>query len=60
MVYNFFDKKSTGSGITTLANKFAVDNKKTKQFAEELDKLIIRNFKKMNSLFWIQRQYLGC
>ena len=60
MVQNFFDKKSTGSGIATLANKFAVDNQKTKQLAEELDKPIIRNFKKMNSLLWIQRPYLGC
>ena len=25
MVYKFFDKKSSGSGIATLANKFAVD-----------------------------------
>ena len=49
MVYKFFDKKSKGSGITTmLANKSAVNNEleSSKQLAKELHKLIIRNFKK--------------
>ena len=53
MVYKFFEKKSTGSGIA---------NDKTKQniqLAEELHKSIIRNLNKTNSLFWVQRQYLG-
>ena len=48
MVYNFFDKKSTsGSGVTTLANKFAFNNdiKQNLQLAEELHKPIIKNFK---------------
>ena len=45
MVYNFFDKKSTGSGI-------ANDEIKNLQLAKELHKPIIRNFKK-RSLFWI-------
>ena len=40
MVYNFFDKKSTGSGI---ANN---DIKQNLQLAEELNKPIIRKFKK--------------
>ena len=31
----------------------------THQFAEELHKPIIKKLKK-GSLFWIQRQYLGC
>ena len=48
---NFFDKKSSsGSGVATLANKFAVSNnnkiKQNIQLAEELHRPIIRNFKK--------------
>ena len=46
MVYNFFDKKSTGSGV---AND---EIKQNLQLAKELHKPIIRNFKK-RSLFWI-------
>ena len=44
---NFFDKKSpSGSGVDTLANKYAAKNeiKKTLQLAKELHKPIIRNF----------------
>ena len=41
----FFDKKSKGSGVY-------VEVKPSKQLAEELHKL--------HSLFWIQKQYLGC
>ena len=51
MVSKFFDKKSAGIGVTTLENNG--------QLAEELHKPIIRNLNK-NSLFCIQRQYLGC
>ena len=40
MVYNFFDKKSTGSGV---AND---EIKQNLQLAKELHKPIIRNFKK--------------
>ena len=47
MVCKFFDKKSSGSGIT---------NEPNYQLAEELHKPIIRKFK---SIFIIQRQYLG-
>ena len=50
MVNKFFDKKSSsGSGVTTLANKFAFANNKIKQnmeLAEELHKPNIRNFRK--------------
>ena len=53
MVYKFFDKKSKGSGVS-------IEVKSSEQSAEESHKPIIRNFKKKNSLFWIQRQYLGC
>ena len=53
MVYQFFDKKSKGSGV---ANN---EIKHNLQLANELHKPIIRNLKK-NSLFWIQKQYLGC
>ena len=40
MVYKFFDKKSTGCGVAN--NKI----KQNLQLAQELHKLIIRNFKK--------------
>ena len=46
IVYNFFDKKSKGSGV---ANN---EIKQNLQLTKELHKLIIRNFKK-NTLFWI-------
>ena len=39
MVYKFFDKKSTGSGVN-------IPSKFNKQLAEELHKPIIRKFKK--------------
>ena len=29
MVYNFLDKKSVGSGVTTLANRSAIKNQVT-------------------------------
>ena len=38
MVYKFFDKKTAGSGIKSM--------QQNEQFAEELHKPIIRNFKK--------------
>ena len=43
---NFFDKKSPGSGVTTLANKYAFNNdsKQNEWLAEELHKPIIRKF----------------
>ena len=48
MIYKFFDKKSTGSGGTTFANKSAANNeiKQNIQLAEELHQPVIRNFKK--------------
>ena len=60
MVYKFFDKKTAGSGVTTLANKSAIKSMpQNEQLAEELHKPIIKKFKK-KSVFSIQRQYLGC
>ena len=44
MVYKFFDKKTTGSGITKLPNKSAMPQ--NDQLAEELHKPIIRKFRK--------------
>ena len=45
MVYEFFDKKSSGSGVdTSLANKSATES--NYQLANELHKQIIRKFKK--------------
>ena len=40
MVYNFFDKRSTGSGITN-------DIKQNQQLSNELHKSIIRKFRKI-------------
>ena len=49
MVYNFFDKKFSGSGIVNNNNN---NNKQNLQLAEELHKPIIKKLKK-KSLFWI-------
>ena len=57
MVYEVFDKKFAGGGASTLANN---EIKQNLQLAEELHITNIRNFKKKNSLFQIQRQYVGC
>ena len=47
MVYKFFDKKSSGSGVTILANKSAVKSiPQNEQLAEELHQPIIKKFKK--------------
>ena len=47
MVYKFFDKKTKGSGVTTLANKSSIKSiLQSEQLAEELHKPIIRKFKK--------------
>ena len=47
MVYKFFDKKTKGSGVTTLANKsFIKSIPQNEQLADELHKPIIRKFKK--------------
>ena len=43
MVSKFLDKKTNGSGVTTLANKSAIPE--NEQLAEELHQLIIRKFK---------------
>ena len=50
IVHKFFAKNSTGSGIKSISNQ---------QHANELPKPIIRKLKN-NSLFIIQRQYMGC
>ena len=47
MVYKYFDKKTKGSGVTTLANKSTIKSTpQNEQLAEELQKPIIRKFKK--------------
>ena len=47
MVYTFFDKKTKGSGVTTLANKSAIKSTpQYKHLADELHKPIIRKFRK--------------
>ena len=49
MVYKFFDKKPSGSGVTTLANKSAANNKikQNQQLAEKVHKPTIRKLKKI-------------
>ena len=47
MAYKFFDKKTAGSGVTTLANKSAIKSMpQSEQLTEELYKSIIRKFEK--------------
>ena len=46
MVYNFFDKKSQGSGRHSSSTSQLVNNKENMQLADKLHKLIIRKFKK--------------
>ena len=42
---HFFDKKTKGSGLTTLANKSAIKSTpQNEQLADELHKCIIRKF----------------
>ena len=56
VVYNFFDKKSKGSGFfnnNNSNNNNNDNNKQDKQSAKELHRPIIRKLKKKNSLFWI-------
>ena len=48
-IINFSIKKSKGSGV----NIVNIEMKHKEQLVEELHKLIIRNFRKKNSLFWI-------
>ena len=51
MVYKFFDKKTKGSGVTTLENKSAIKSiSQNEQLAEELHKPIIKKFKKRKNL----------
>ena len=54
MVYKSFDKTSTGSVVTALANKSAFNNKikQNLQLAEELQNQLLETLKK-KSLFWI-------
>ena len=47
MVYKFFDKRTSGSGVTMLTNKSAVKSiPQNEQLAEERHKPIIKKFKK--------------
>ena len=47
MVYKFFDKKTKGSGASTIANKSVIKSiPQNGQLADELHKPIIRKFKK--------------
>ena len=46
MVYKIFDKKTKGSGVTTLANKSDIKSiPQNEQLADELHNSIIRKFK---------------
>ena len=47
MVYKCFDKKTAGSGVTTLAKKSAIKSMpQNEQLGEKLHKAIIKNSKK--------------
>ena len=47
MVYKFFDKKTKGRGVTTLANKSVVKSTpQNEQLPDELHEPIIEKFKK--------------
>ena len=46
IVYKLFNKKSTGSGFATLANKSAIKSMSNQQLSNELHKPIIRKFKR--------------
>ena len=52
MIYKFFDKKTSDSGIKN-------ENISNKELTEELRKPVIRKFKKKSTLTFY-RQYLGC
>ena len=53
VVYKFFNKKSAGSGVATLANTFTIKSIPNQQLASELHKRIIRKFRRrrVNSSF---------
>ena len=53
IVYNFFDKKSSGSVRPLSCASQIVNNKENIQLVKELHKPIIRKFEKKNSLFRI-------
>ena len=53
MVYNFFDKKASGSGIKN-------ENMSDQQLAEKLHKPVIDKNQKNKSTVTFYRQYLGC
>ena len=46
MVYEFFDKKTKGSGVTHAYKSVIKFTRRNKQLADELHKPIIRKFKK--------------
>ena len=56
MVYNFFDKKSAGSGVNLHANKCSFDNE---ELAEELYKTFIKKFKKRTVYFGFEDNIWG-
>ena len=52
MVYNFFDRKTTGGGVTTLASKSTIKSiPQNEKLAEELHKAIIKKLKKVYSAY---------
>ena len=59
MIYNFFDKRTSGRGIANenISNQRPLDLA-TRELAEELYKRIIRKFKKKSTLTFYG-QYLG-
>ena len=59
MIQKFFDKKSTGSGVTTLGKKHAIRCMPNQQLANELHQPIIRKFERRKVHFLFRDNILG-
>ena len=62
MVYKYFDKKLSGSGVTALANKSAIEKsnyRRSTQVAKELHEPIIKKFKKITVYSAFKDNILG-
>ena len=59
MIYKFFDKKSTGSGVPTHGKKPAIRCMPNQQLANELYQPIIRKFERREVYFLFTDNILG-
>ena len=60
MVYNFFDKKTAGSGVNIWANNGRLLGLATQKLAEELHKPIINKFKTRTFYSRFKDNIWGC